>query len=268
LEIDQTRYVLEIVAHFGLSDTNQVLTPLPTGADVHLEKYEGQASKADIKLYQQMIGSLLYVQIGTHPDISFAVSRLAQYASNPSPHHIRLAKYVFRYLKGTSDLKLVYDGACGNGLYGYSDTSWGDNLDDRHSTAGYVFLLADAAISWCLRKQKTATQSSTEAEYIGLAEGSNQCMWYWMFLEELGYDVQDPIPLHCDNHGSEKLSLNPVTGRKSKHIPIKYHVIRDYIENDQVDLLRIPTEEMLADGLTKSFAKIKLSDFVSRLGLI
>jgi len=268
LEIDQSRYVLEIVARFGLSDANQALTPLPTGADVHLEKYEGQASKADIKLYQQMIGSLLYVQIGPRPDISFAVSRLAQYASNPSPHHIRLAKYVFRYLKGTSDLKLVYDGARGNGLYGYSDTSWGDNPDDRHSTAGYVFLLADAAISWCSRKQKTAAQSSTEAEYVGLAEGGNQCMWYRMFLEELGYDVQDPIPLHCDNHGSAKLSLNPVTGRKSKHIPIKYHVIRDYIENDQVDLLRIPTEEMLADGLTKSFAKIKLSDFVSGLGLI
>jgi hypothetical protein len=119
LEIDQSCYVLEIVACFGLSDTNQALTPLPTGANVHLKKYKGQASKADIKLYQQMIGSLLYVQIGMHPHISFAVSCLAQYTSNPSPHHIRLAKYVFRYLKGTSDLKLVYDGVCGNSLYGY-----------------------------------------------------------------------------------------------------------------------------------------------------
>jgi hypothetical protein len=88
---------------------------------MHLEKYEGQASKADIKLYQQIIGSLLYEQIGTCPDISFAVLHLVQYASNPSPHHIKLAKYVFCYLKGTSDLKLVYNGACGNSLYSYSD---------------------------------------------------------------------------------------------------------------------------------------------------
>jgi hypothetical protein len=123
LEIDQSRYVLEIISHFGLSDTNPARTPLPSGADVHLEKYDGEASQADIKLFQQIIGSLLYVQIGTRPDISFAVSRLAQYASNPSLHHIRLAKYVLCYLKGTSDLKLFYDGGHGTGLYGYSDSS-------------------------------------------------------------------------------------------------------------------------------------------------
>ena len=108
-----------------------------------------------VTLYQQMIGSLLYVQIGMRPDISFAVSRLAQYASNPSPNHIRLAKYVFCYLKGTADLRLLYDGMCGNGLYGYSDSSWGDNPDNRHSTKAACSLLADAAISWCSRKQKT-----------------------------------------------------------------------------------------------------------------
>ena len=127
--------------------------------------------------------------VTTRPDISFAVSHLAQYTSNPSPNHIRLAKYVFCYLKGTADLKLLYDGTCGNGLYGYSDSSWGDNPDDRHSTAGYVFFLADTAISWCSCKQKTTVQSSTEAEYMGLAEAGNQATWYQMFLEELGYEV-------------------------------------------------------------------------------
>jgi hypothetical protein len=116
---------------------------------MHLEKYNGQASQGDLKLFQQMIGSLLYVQIGTCPDISFAVSCLAQYASNPSLDHIRLAKYVLCYLKGTSNLKLLYDGGHRNGLYSYSDSSWGDNLDDWHFTAAYVFLLADATISWC-----------------------------------------------------------------------------------------------------------------------
>src|SRR5882757_832549 len=212
LEIDQSRYVLEIVNRFGLSDAHPVHTPLPTGADMFLEKYNEQASTVDIKLYQRIIGSLLYVQIGTRPDISFAVSHLAQYASNPSAQHINLAKYVLRYLKGTSDLKLVYLGALGNGLFGYSDSSWGDDPDDRHSTAGYVYLLADAAISWTSRKQKTAAQSTTEAEYMALADAGNQAAWYRMFLEELGYDVRDPIPLHEDNKGAVDLALNPVTG--------------------------------------------------------
>ena len=268
LEIDQTHYALEIVSRFGLSDAHPARTPLPTGAEVHLEKYNGQASQGDIKLFQQMIGSLLYVQIGTRPDISFAVSRLAQYASNPSPDHIRLAKYVLRYLKGTSDLKLVYNGQPRNGLYGYSDSSWGDDPDDRHSTAGYVFLLSDAAISWCSRKQRTTAQSTTEAEYMSLADAGNQCAWYGMFLTELGYDVRDPIPLHGDNNGSLHLSLNPVTGRKSKHIPIKYHAIRGYVENEQIEIIRTSTEDMLADGLTKPLSHIKLKSFVSGLGLL
>ena len=268
LEIDQSRYVLEIINRFGLSDANPARTPLPSGAEDHLKKYDGQASAADIKLYQQIIGSLLYVQIGTRPDISFAVSRLAQYASNPSAQHINLAKYVLRYLKGTSDLKLVYLGALGNGLFGYSDSSWGDDPDDRHSTAGYVYLLADAAISWTSRKQKTAAQSTTEAEYMALADAGNQAAWYRMFLEELGYDVRDPIPLHEDNKGAVDLALNPVTGRKSKHIPIKYHAIRGYVEHEQVVLIRTPTIDMLADGLTKPFAQTKLSHFVPGLGLV
>ena len=88
LEIDQSHYLTEIISHFGLSDANLVPTPLSTRASEHLQKYNREASKADIKLYQQMIGSLLYAQLGTHSDISFAVSCLAQYASNPSPHHI------------------------------------------------------------------------------------------------------------------------------------------------------------------------------------
>jgi len=145
--------MLEIINRFGLSDANPARTPLPSGAEVHLTKYDGEATPTEIKLYQQIIGSLLYIQIGTHPDISFAVSHLAQYASNPLQQHTRLAKYVLTYLKGTSDLKLRYDGARSQGLHGYSNSSYGDDPDNQHSTAGYVFLLADTAISWCSCKQ-------------------------------------------------------------------------------------------------------------------
>jgi hypothetical protein len=268
LEIDQSRYVEEIVDRFGLSNAHTPRTPLPKGSDTFLKKYDGQATSAEIKSYQQLIGSLLYVQICTRPDISFPVSRLAQYASNPSPQHLRLAKYVLAYLKGTSDLRLRYDGASANGLFGYSDSSWADDPDSRRSTSGYVFLLADAAISWCSRKQKTVAQSSTEAEYMEMADTGNQAAWYRMFLEELGYEVKDPILIHEDNQGADMLSRNPVTGRKSKHIPIKYHVIRDYVENEQVEIVQVSTQDMLADGLTKPFPRIQHSNFVTDLGLI
>ena len=169
-----------------MKDSNPVYTPLPLGHEAHLVKNEDQASAGEIKQYQQIIGLLLYVQIGSQPDISLAVGCLGQYASNPSKHHFRLAKYVLAYLNTTKDLALHYSGGNnGDGLHSYADSSWGDQ-EDRHSTLGFVFILANAAISWSSRKQKTIAQSTTEAEYMSLCEASNQAMWYRTYLSELG----------------------------------------------------------------------------------
>jgi len=123
LTIDQSGYIKDILDHFGMIDVNPNHTPLPTGADVHLIKNDGQASLEDIKHFQSLIGSLLYVQIGTCPDLSFAVSRLAQYASNPSAQHLWLAQYVLSYLLKTQDMYISYDGAEGDGLHRYADSS-------------------------------------------------------------------------------------------------------------------------------------------------
>ncbi len=148
LQIDQAGYTRDVIDHFGMADANPNKTPLPAGTDVLLIKYDGEASSSDVKHYQSLIGSLLYVQIGTCPDISFAVSHLAQYSANPSPQHLHLVQYVLSYLLGTVDVCLCYDGVNGDGLHGYSDSSMGDHTDDRHSTSSYVFLLGNGAISW------------------------------------------------------------------------------------------------------------------------
>jgi hypothetical protein len=266
MEIDQKEYIQTIVERFGMRDANPVYTPLPAGCEDHLVKFNDQASASDIKKYQQLIGSLLYAQIGTRPDISFAVARLSQFASNPSPHHARLAKYVLAYLNATKNKALRYAGGkSGDNLHGFADSSWGDQ-EDRHSTSGFVFILANAAISWCSRKQKTIAQSTTEAEYMSVCEASNQAAWYRTFLEELGYEMNSPIPLHCDNKGAVDLALNPVTGRRSKHIDIKYHTIREYVEAEVIHLVRTPTGEMLADGLTKSLPRASFDLMVNGLG--
>src|SRR5258708_18882535 len=117
-----------------MADANPHPTPLHAGADAHLIKNTAQATQAEIKHFQSLIGSLLYVQIGTRPDISFAISCLAQYAANPTPQHLRLATYVLSYLLGTANKCLCYDGANGSGLHGYFDSSWGDRTDHNTST--------------------------------------------------------------------------------------------------------------------------------------
>jgi hypothetical protein len=130
-----------------------------------------------------------------------------------------------------------------------------------------VFLLADGAIGWASRKQRTIAQNTTEAEYMAMTDASNQGVWYRSFLRELGYDVNAPIPLHCDNKGAVDLALNPVTGRRSKHIDIRHHVIREYLESNQISLIRTPTTEMVADGFTKSLSRTLLHRFNTHMGL-
>ena len=102
---------------------------------------------------------------------------------------------------------------------------------------------------------------------MALTDAANQAAWYQSFFIELGYSVDDPIPLHGDNKGSIDLSLNPVTGCRSKHIDIKHHVIHEYIENEYTFLIHTPTEEMVADGFTKSLPLTLLLCFNSNMGL-
>jgi len=99
---------------------------------------------------------------------------------------------------GKVDAHMHYDGANGEGLHGYSDSSLEDQTDDCCSTSGYLYLLADGAISWSLHKQKTVAQNTIEAKYMAMTDVGNQAAWYQGFLKELGYSVDDPIPIHGD----------------------------------------------------------------------
>ena len=95
-------------------------------------------------------------------------------------------------------------------------------------------------------------QNITEVEYMAMTNATNQVAWYQSFLMELGYEVDNPIPLHGNNKSAIDLTLNPVTGTQLKHINIRYHVIREYVEKGTISLIRTPTLEMVADGFTKS----------------
>ena len=103
--------------------------------------------------------------------------RLSQFNNNPTQEHIKYAKYVLRYLKGTKELKIKYDGRSDAGLIRYSDSDWGENRDDCHSTSGHVFLMANGAISWASQRQKTVALSVGEAEYMELASTGRQAAW-------------------------------------------------------------------------------------------
>ena len=179
-----------------------------------------------------MIGTLLYASIRTRPDIAFAVTRLSRYNANPTDEHHRYAQYILKkYLKGTIKTHIHYDGSSHARLIGYSDSDWGENKDDRHSTSGQVFTLANGTISWHSRRQKTVALSVAEAEYMELAETAKQAAWLRSFSQEIGRSPTHPTTICADNQAAIFLAMNPAQQMWIKHMDIHYHYIWEQVED-------------------------------------
>ncbi len=114
----------------------------------------------------------MYTMTQTRPDIAYAVSTLSQFAHNPNDTHWKALKRVFRYVRGTLDVVVEYKSSEQLELLGYSDSDWGGDVETRKSTSGYVFKMANSAVSWSSKRQKTVALSSCEAEYMALTEAT------------------------------------------------------------------------------------------------
>ena len=135
---------------------------------------------------------------------------------NPTQLHVDVCKHIFHYLRGTLDARITYDGGKNSSLIGYSDADWGENRDNWRSTTGYVFLMADGAVTWASRMQKTVARSSTEAEYIALSEACSEIAWLIALQREIGYGLKGLVPLVADNQGGIFLAVNPAHDRRLK----------------------------------------------------
>src|SRR6266851_2473904 len=197
--LNQTTYLQKVIEHFNLQNAKPALTPLPKGYQPSPVKEN--ASVTLHSKYQQVIGSLLYIMLGTQPYIAFVVTKLLQFASNPTKKHLGKALYICHYLLGMPDYALVYDGPGNGRLLAYADSDWASDPITRKSTSGYVVKLAGAVFSWNTYAQKTVALSSTEAEYMSLSDTSHQLVWVRNLFSELGIQLA-PIPLYRDNQGS------------------------------------------------------------------
>ena len=169
---------------FGLGDSHPVSTPLVkrlSSAD------RGQPlSKSEHEIYRAIVGSLLYLACWTRPDISFAVSELSRFVSDPGVTHMQAAKRVLRYLNGTRDLKLTYsrpEEAKLNQLWGYVDSDWAGCVDSRKSTTGYVLMFNGAAVSWKSKRQNVVALSSAEAEFMAASALVQEVIYIRKLLE-------------------------------------------------------------------------------------
>ena len=219
--------------------------------------------------YASAIGSIMYAQVYTRPDIAFVVGMLGRYQSNPGLDHWKAAKKVLRYLQGTKDYMLMYRRTDNLEVIGYSDSDFAGCDDSRKSTSGYIFMLASGAISWRSAKQSLIATSTMEVEFVSCFEATSHGVWLKSFISGLRLvdSISKPLRIYCDNSAAVFLAKNNKSGSRSKHIDIKYLAIRERVKENKVVIEHVSTELMIADPLTKGMPPLKFKDHVVHMGL-
>jgi hypothetical protein len=253
LRIVQSLYIQGAIERFRLEEAKPVT--LPVSDRNSLVSGLPNKPQADQALYQSAIGALMWVARGTRPDILYAVGQLSQHCNEPTIRHWNSVLRVFRYLKGTINYSVEYKGTGNSRLQGYCDADYAGDIRDRHSVSGHLYMLNGGPITWTSTKQRCVSTSTTESEYIALSEASKQGQWLRALLRELqrsqylGDSLETPI--FSDNQGCIALAKDPVAHSRTKHIDVRYHYIRELVAFGKTSVEYCPTEDMLADILTK-----------------
>ncbi|GJR08086.1 putative ribonuclease H-like domain-containing protein [Tanacetum coccineum] len=235
--ISQDKYVTEILKKFGFSDVKTASTPMETQKAL-LKDADGE--DVDEHLYRSMIGSLMYLT-SSRPDIMFAVCqpKLGLWYPNDSP----------------------FD------LVAYTNSDYVGASLDRKSTIGGCQFLGCRLISWQCKKQTVVANSTTDAEYIAASNCCGQVLWIQNQLLDYGYNFMQ-TKIHIDNESTICIVKNLVFHSKTKHIEIRHHFIRDSNEKKLIQMIKIHTDQNVADLLTKAFDVSRFQYLIASIGML
>ena len=265
ITLNQKRYAMKILEEAEMKDCNPVHTPMESSLKLSRSEKE---KEVDATFFRKNIGCLRYL-LHTRPDLSYCVGVLSRYMQSPREPHENAMKQCLRYLRGTTTLGLTFQRSPSKipRLVGYSDSSHNVDPDDGKSTTGHVFYLGESPITWCSQKQDTVALSSCEAEFMAGTEVARQAIWLQDLLGEVMGLPSEKVVIRIDNKSAIALTKNPVFHGRSKHIHTRYHFIREYVENGQIEVEHVPGSEQKADILTKALGKIKFKEMRDLIGV-
>ena len=203
------------------------------------------------KPYRSILGSVMWGQLVTQPDLSFSVSLLACFQANPGIKHWKVLTHVVGYIKNTIDYGLTYSQDSEISRVTFVDADYGGCKDTPQSTSGYVFTMARGAVTWSSKQQATVRLSTVEAEYMAMSRCAQQMSWMHSWLDEVEIKYSLPGLIKGDNHGAIMLSRNTKDHGKVKHINIQHHYTQELIHSSTIILEQLPSANNLADLFTK-----------------
>ncbi|CAD6909427.1 unnamed protein product [Tilletia controversa] len=265
--ISQAAYIKSMLARFGFEHLKPA--PSPLDSKQRLVPYEGQASEADTKLFQSMVGCLMWLSQASRADLAYAVAALARHAKNPGPIHLGCAKRVMRYVAGTIDFKLRIASHSEEDIVAHSDADLGGDHSAK-STSGWCISVHGATVAWGSKLQTLVADSTAQAELIAVWQTAREVLAIQHLLEDLGLrstDAGPPSVIYCDNQPAIHIITNPVSNGLSRHIERKYLSTREHQERGLVKVQYINTRVNPADVFTKPLAPATFIQHRGTLGI-
>jgi hypothetical protein len=231
--------------------------PIPLDYQQKLENAKDETETITGFPYREMVGSIMYAMTGTRPDLAAAVSIVSKYLDKHTKTHCEMVKHIYQYLKKNNHNSLYYPAGGEVILKGYVDSSYANDVNYQ-SRGGYCFTVGDCIVSWYSGTSKgTPPQSTAEAEYRAALAAANECIWLKQLLEELGFK-QGCVSMYEDNTACIALTKNPQDHSRTKHIQMRYHAIRAYVDQKEMAFEYIDTEDQKADMFTKALSGVKI----------
>ena len=270
ITIHQRRFIDSVLRRFGMEGCNGAWVPLETRPSVTFDPLPA----ADQQTFQSLIGSIMYIMLGTRPDLAYTISALSKFSASAGHEHLQQAKRVLRYLQQSRSVGLAFVQNDDKELLGYSDSDWAGDVGDRKSTGGFLFLLSGAPICWKAKKQTIVALSTTDAEYVAASEACREAVWLRRLIKDLCAASQapalSPTPtlIYTDSTGCLAQIDNARHHERTKHVDIKYHYTRDVCEQGLVRFQHCTTLDMAADFLTKPLTRELHWKHFPKIGLV
>lgn len=270
IRLSQHAYAERMLERFNMQDAKPRSTPLPAGITLSASDSPTNPEESkDMKKipYREALGSLMWLQVATRPDLSFTVNLLSRFANNPGMAHWNALKHAMAYVKGTLNYGITYSRNASLQPYGFVDADFAGDSDTRRSTEGHVFFAGGGPISWASKRQETVALSTVEAEYMALTRATQQALWMRKFLNEVGLPPEQTVKIYGDNNGALATTKNDKNHRRTKHIDVKYHFVKERVAANDVSFDYVPSSQNLADILTKPLARDATMRCVDGMGL-
>ncbi len=259
IEISQSMYATSVVEKFNMENSRPIGTPYV--------EYSRTGEPWSVTDYMSAVGSIMYLMLGSRPDLCFGITTLARHSANPLEMDWHAVKRMLRYINNTREMGIKYGRKKDWQPLGYCDASFAPAGMNFKSISSYVFLTGGGAVTWRSKKQEVVALSSAEAEYVALSSATREALFWRSFMHEIFPNTNRTIVIMEDNTSTIAISKDPVHQDRTKHIAIRYHHIRDEVKEGSIKIEFVKSEDNIADALTKPLAKDVFDKHKKEMGM-